>query len=237
MNSSKKRKSFTIEDFEKGLMLAGLVSPSSLAELNERTELEAYEKELAAEKSRTYFKRAVLAAAIADQLHLEPTFGHVKFQKLVYLCEHAAGMQLEHKYSKQAAGPFDKKFMHTIDAEFKKQKWFKVERRTNQGITRFVYERLEKCEQYKTYYSSYFGQNDERIQAIINIFRRQKTDDVEIAATIYACLRELKAENVEATSMSLIEKFYAWSKEKKRFEEQRILQCWNWMIAQQLVPR
>jgi hypothetical protein len=48
-----------------------------------------------------YFKRIVLAAEIADQLYTEPTFGHVKFQKLVYLCEHRCRMRLSERYCKQ----------------------------------------------------------------------------------------------------------------------------------------
>lgn len=36
-----------MEDFEKGLMLAGLVTPANVQELEERTRLEEYEKALA----------------------------------------------------------------------------------------------------------------------------------------------------------------------------------------------
>ena len=33
-----------------------------------------------------YYKRVLLAAEIVDQLHTEPTLGHLKLQKLIYLC-------------------------------------------------------------------------------------------------------------------------------------------------------
>src|ERR1035438_5815843 len=42
-----------------------------------------------------YFKRIVLAAEITSQLYNEPTFGHVKFQKLFYLCEKLADIKLQ----------------------------------------------------------------------------------------------------------------------------------------------
>jgi hypothetical protein len=50
------KKAFSIEDFEKGLMLADLISPSNVNELNERTRLEEYEKEIKEQKRKTYFK-------------------------------------------------------------------------------------------------------------------------------------------------------------------------------------
>lgn len=70
----------------------------------------------------------MLVAEIASELCKEITFGWIKFQKLVYLCEHAAHMNLESRDSKQADGPFDNKFMHSIEHEFKKQNWLAVEK-------------------------------------------------------------------------------------------------------------
>jgi hypothetical protein len=126
-STNNERKTFSMEDFEKGLMLAGLISPKTTTEINERKEPERYEQTLKKEKKELYFKRAVLAAEIAYQLHSDFTFGRIKFQKMVYLCEHVADMNLEERYSKQAAGPFDNKFMHSIHTEFTRQKWFEVE--------------------------------------------------------------------------------------------------------------
>ena len=55
MKSIKKIKPFSLEDFEKGLMLAGYLSPTSISEVNERKELEEYEKKLDSEKGKTFF--------------------------------------------------------------------------------------------------------------------------------------------------------------------------------------
>src|SRR5687767_7555298 len=41
-----------------------------------------------------YFKRLILAAEIASRLHLEPTFGHVKFAKIYYLCNEICSLNL-----------------------------------------------------------------------------------------------------------------------------------------------
>ena len=228
-SANKEKKTFSMEDFEKGLMLAGLISPSTIAELNERTILEQHEKNQQGQNSKIYFRRAVLAAEIASELCNERTFGRVKFQKLVYLCEHAANMNLENRYSKFAAGPFDRKFMHGIEREFKKQNWFSVEKVKDGNITRSKYVPLANASQYKKYYSNYFEHQAHHIKYIIDLFRNLKTDETEIAATLFACHLELKAKNRTADELSLLDLFYTWSEEKKRFDKTLVLSTWRWM--------
>lgn len=233
--TNNKRTPFSMEDFEKGLMLAGLVSPSNTCELSERMALEAHEREVKMQNRATYFKRVVLAAEIAQQLHQERTFGRVKFQKLVYLCEHVAQMDLLARYSKQAAGPFDNKFMHTIETEFKKNKWFNVEKIKEGNFTRTVYKPLENVENYKPYFSSYFGSQVESISKIINLFRSSKTDTAEIAATLYACRIELVNSGQPISFTDILELFYDWSEQKQRFDSTVVRTVWRWMVEKQLI--
>lgn len=227
---------FSFEDFEKGLMLAGLISPANITELEERQSLEAYEKEIKKEKSNLYFKRAVLAAEIASELNSEPTFGRIKFQKLVYLCEHVAKMGLQYRYSKQAAGPFDHKFMHSIEREFKKQNWFEVEKKKEGNFNRSKYIPLPGLDSYKKYYLAYFEGELEDISELINLFRKEKTDKAEIAATLFACYLELQHKKEAWTETQLLEIFYAWSPRKKQYSEMTVRATWVWMKEHNLIP-
>jgi len=239
-STNDKKKAFSMEDFDKGLMLAGFLTANSIEEINERETLKKHEEDLVKEekkaKSQTYFKRVVLAAEIASQMHSEATFGHVKFQKLIYLCENAADMDLNAKYSKQAAGPFDRKFMHTIDQEFKKQKWFVVEKIIENNYQRYKYTPLENKDGYKSYYASHFGNWDTQIQYILDLFRKQKTDAVEIAATIYACLLELMKEATDTNEENLLSRFYNWSEQKSKYSREQILTVWDWMKEKSIIP-
>jgi hypothetical protein len=234
------KKPFSFEDFEEGLMLAGHISPRSLQELADKEALDLHEansKTDAKKGNKTiFFKRVVLAAEIANNLHNEPTFGHVKFQKIVYLSEHIAEMDLNHRYSKQAAGPFDNKFMHSIDTQFKRNKWFVVEKVEVNNITRFKYSPSENRDNYKKYYDSYFSNKKNQISELIEIFRKKKTDSVEITATIFACLIELKAKQ-SFTKEDLLELFYNWSPKKKRFSEKEVISNWEWMNEIGLIPK
>ncbi len=229
-------KLFSMDDFEKGLMLAGYITPNSISEIHERNALEDYEKELGQEKSHLYFKRVVLAAEIANKMYSEPTFGHVKFQKLIFLCENTVSMNINAKYSKQAAGPFDRKFMHTIDKDLKRQKWFQVEKVSENNIQRYKYTPLDNLGKYKQYYESYYKDVNDKIQYVLDLFLKQKTDAVEIVATIYACLIELKQNDSTITEDSLLHIFYSWSEEKKKFNKEQIISSWNWMKEKELIP-
>lgn len=225
-----------MEDFEKGLMLLGLVSPRTPQEAEEKEEVDEYEKTLNKDKGKIYFKRTVLAAEIVTQLREERTFGRVKFQKLVYLCEHVAEMKLADRYKKLAAGPFDNKFMHSIDSEFKKQKWFNVVKVQDGNYNVSKYLPLENCEGYKQYYSSYFSEYDEHIQFVIELFRRKKTEETELAATVFACILELYNDENTIKWEALFNVFYSWHDKKKRFTQNQVTWSFNWLKEQSLIP-
>lgn len=226
---------FSFEDFEKGLMLAGYFMPNSVTEMNEREELNRFESASEVKSGNTYFKRVVLAAEIVSKLHSEPSLGSVKFQKLVYLCENAAEMNLERRYAKQAAGPFDNKFMHSIANEFKKNNWFSVVKEANNNYTRHKYMPLENSEGYKKYYSTYFSNQDDSIQFIIELFRKKNTDFTELATTVFACFLELRSKQIEVTSEKLLALFYNWSEKKKRFSQTDVMASFNWLQEHGLV--
>ncbi len=179
-----------------------------------------------------YFKKVVLAAEIANKLHGEPTFGHVKFVKLLYLCEQVCNMQLATNYGKYAAGPLDPKLIHSIDAEFKKKKWFKVFK-NDKG---YKYEPDEKLGEYEKYYSNYFHEELNSINMILSLFQKLKTNFCEIVATAYAVWKELIDEQLHISDEIIIKKFYAWHTEKQKFTELQIRSALKWMNDNKIVP-
>lgn len=203
-----------------------------LAELNIKKE----SKVIVLTKSQTFFRRVVLGAEIAYKCHNERTFGSVKFQKLLYLCEHASKMNFATNYSKQAAGPFDNKLMHSIRGEFKKQKWFKVESVKNGKYTKINFTPLNNVDNYKQYYNKYYGSINDDIQFIINLFQKSYTNDVELVATIFACWDEIIKEKSIFSNALIIQKVYAWSKQKKKFSENQIIKKIDWMREVGITP-
>lgn len=181
------------------------------------------------------FKRIVLAAEITAQLHKEPTFGHVKLQKLVFLCENAVDMDFNFRYMKQAAGPYDHKFMHSIDPAFSKQKWFQIKKEPGK-YGRIKYTPGEKFNEHKKYFDGYFNKDKEKIQQIIDMFRSQKSDIVELVATLFSCWHEMKNNKQLINNKSLVEAIYNWSIEKNKFSEIEIIRAIDWMNESNFHP-
>lgn len=178
-------------------------------------------------KTNEFFKRLVLAGKIVDELHMEPTFGRVKLQKIQYLSEHVANMELTHRYLKEAAGPFDNKFMFALDKKLSEQNWFKSIKKDR----RFIYLPLDNSEGYKKYYPRYYSNHEEGIQWLIDTFRKWKTVEVELVATIHYCVHEMKKKQIMINERTLIDNFYSFNKSKRKFEKNEVLEMNNWMVA------
>jgi hypothetical protein len=236
MKSTNKKK-FSFQDFEEGLMLSGYLTPMNANEIQEKKMLDDYDRQTAEAKRALYFRRAVLAAEIVNELKDERTFGRIKFQKLVYLCENVAHMNLmEERYRKFAAGPFDFRFMHSINKEFKKQKWFDVKISNEGNYSKSQYFELENKSKYKEYYKSYFAEFDKGIHRLIALLKNEKTDFVELVATIFYCWKEL-IDNKEVFQREIMyDKVYSWSKEKAKFSTRDIDNAIKWMEEKKITP-
>jgi len=178
-----------------------------------------------------FYRRTVLAAEIVWQLHQQPTLGHVKLQKIIYLAKQTSSMMLPTNFLKQAAGPYDPQMARSIDKQLKKNKWFEFQK------DEFLkYKPLEKAGEHKADFNKYFHEEKENIQFFIDTFKKAKTDKVEIIATLYACWKELTEKGKTVTDDVLIEQFYNWSEKKAKFKQERLLKAINWMRDEGVCP-
>ena len=179
-----------------------------------------------------YHKRTVLAAEIVYQLHRENTLGHLKLQKLLYLCQNSARIDIHTNFLKQAMGPYDNRLMRSIDKKFKENRWFSY----NPGEYE-KYQTLENCGGHKEWYERYFSQQLSEIGFIINKFRKTKTRRIELIATIFACWKEIIDEKQLFTEELLVHKFYLWHPDKSKFNRDEILQTIGFMKNDGFIPR
>lgn len=179
-----------------------------------------------------YYRRTVLAAEIVWQLHKEPTLGHLKLQKLIYLCQKSADMQLPTNFHRQAMGPYDNRLMRSIDKQLKEKRWFEYQK--DQVLK---YQPLEKAGQHHNDFLKYFSAESNSIQFIIDKFKTIKSDIVEIVATLYACMDNMLQENVIFSEALLIQRFYDWSEEKKKFSEHQIKRVFSRMKETGIIPK
>ena len=172
-----------------------------------------------------------LAAEITFQLHTEPTFGHLKLQKLIYLCQQLKHMDLSANFKQHAAGPYDRNIATYIDTEFKKRQWFSY----HQDETP-KYKQLRKCGEHRADFDRFFAKEASELNLLLGLFRTSKSDHIEIVATLFACWLRLLEKKLSVTEEQLLKDFYAWSKEKKKFSKVQVLNGYKWMKQNLVVP-
>lgn len=184
-------------------------------------------------KANIYFMRSVLAAEIVDQLHQEPTFGHVKFEKMMFLAEHLCHVDTGSHYARKTAGPLDRKALHSIDSQLRSQKWF--DGRKEDGRYRYV--PLDKRGGHKNYFDRYFAPIRTQLSEILDTFRSWDTERCEIVATLYAAWNDLLQEKGAVSDEMIVhEVLNNWHESKQRIPEERWLKALGWMREKSYVP-
>mgnify|MGYP003146577656 CR=1 FL=1 len=178
-----------------------------------------------------FHRRTVLAAEIVFKLHKENTLGHLKLQKLIYLCQHSAQMNLHTNFLKQAMGPYDNRLMRSLDKKFRENQWF-----TFSSNDYLKYQPLEKVGGHREWYERYFSNELSDIDFIIEKFRKFRTRNVELIATVFACWKEIIEEKQLLNDEILIKKFYDWHPDKSKFKREEILDTIEWMNSEGFYP-
>ena len=172
-----------------------------------------------------------LAAEITFQLHTEPTFGHLKLQKLIYLCQQLKHMDLAADFKQHAAGPYDPVMARYLDKKFKDHEWFSYDPQRD-----LKYKPLSRCNDHRSAFNKYFAKDVTAIYDLIGLFRTSKSDHIEIVATLFACWLRLLENKQSVTEEQLLKDFYAWSDEKKEFSQNEVLNGLKWMKQNSIVP-
>lgn len=172
-----------------------------------------------------------LAAEITFQLHTEQTFGHLKLQKLIYLCQQLKHMDLAADFKQHAAGPYDPVMARYLDKKFKDHEWFSYDPQRD-----LKYKPLSRCNDHRSAFNKYFAKETSDIYALIGLFRTSKSDHIEIVATLFACWLRLLENKQSVTEEQLLKDFYAWSEEKNRFSKAEVLNGCKWMNMYSITP-
>ena len=184
-------------------------------------------------RANVHFQRSVFAAEIVERLHAEPTFGHVKFQKLIYLAEHMCKVDIGANYHRDAAGPYDNQALRSVDNQLKNSKWF--EARKLDG--RYQYVPLEKHGGHKQYFDRYFAGVGTTFDDVIDAFKTASTEQCEIVATLYSAWDDLLKQGQPASDQAIVDQVLNhWHDAKKRIEADRWHKALDWMREMGFVP-
>ena len=213
------------EQIKQGMMQQLLTGKIRLVETTVKTN---------ATSANVHFRRSVLAAEIADRLCEEPTFGHVKMEKMLFLTERLCHIDIGSHYHRDAAGPYDNRALRSIDSQLRKQKWFDV-RRTEKG-NRYV--PMQNCGKHKAYFDKYYSAVLPTFDKIIDTFKTQNTERCEIVATLYSAWEDLLHSNKPFTDADIVnEVLNNWHESKKRISQDRWLKAIQWMRENGFAPK
>lgn len=186
-----------------------------------------------ATSANVHFRRSVWAAEIAERLYEEPTFGHVKMEKMLFLTERLCHIDIGSHYHRDAAGPYDNNALRSIDSQLKKQKWFEVQR-TEKG---YRYVPMQNRGKHKTYFNRYYSGVVPMFDKIINTFKTQNTERCEIVATLYSAWEDLLHSNKSFTDADIVNEILNnWHESKKRISQDRWLKAIQWMRDNGFAP-
>ena len=212
------------EQIKQGMMQQLLTGKIRLVETTVKTN---------ATSANVHFRRSVLAAEIAERLYKEPTFGHVKMEKMLFLAERLCHIDIGSHYHRDAAGPYDNRALRSIDSQLRKQKWFDV-KRTEKG-NRYV--PMQNCGKHKTYFDKYYSTVLPTFDKIIDTFKTQNTERCEIVATLYSAWEDLLHSNKPFTDADIVnEVLNNWHESKKRISQDRWLSAIQWMRENGFAP-
>lgn len=181
------------------------------------------------------FKRSVLAAYIADTLCDHPTFGRVKFQKLLHLCEaHLEIQEVAGNYHRDAAGPFDTQMMRSVHSQIEKQGWIAPVK----GEKGWTYARGEKVYGYRDHFDRYFGDRKEALEYLLALIAPMKTQQAEIVSTAFAAWNDLLLEGKTPSDDEIVDLILNdWTESKKAISADRWHSALGWMREKGLTPR
>ena len=181
------------------------------------------------------FKHSVLGAHILSKLCDEPTMGHVKFEKLLFLSEYCAELELNTQYYRCAAGPYNREVLNSIDNKLKKTAWFLY----NDNMTYGKYLRLQKSTDYKTYYEQYFDNKQKTIiDKLLNVFKNFDSKKCGIIATLYAAWNDFLLEGTQPSDDQIINEVLTnWHKEKQKIARYEWLMSLKWMKENKIMPK
>jgi type I restriction enzyme S subunit len=183
-------------------------------------------------EEKAFLKRKILATYIINQSLDDPNFGDVKFEKLFFLSEYCAiKRNFEQKYYVQAAGPYDNVFTREYFKQVEQSQWFKRQPKGKQ----FTFMAGEKHDKSLNTYNLFSDEELERVNSIINNFKKFDYEIPEITATLYAVWNNRIIRQEPITDELLKEDFLNWDSQKEKYKD-RLDKALKWIRDNKFVP-
>ncbi len=179
------------------------------------------------------FKRAAVASYIVSRLASEPTFGRVKFVKMMYFAEKHIGIELEGEYEKKAAGPFDSQGMGDLEDFAKFHGFFDRVKKDN----RYIYRVGKNIKGVLCHAEIILGDKKDEMDVMLNLFSRMDTKEIELIATIYAVWNDFFIDGHDPGIDEIVKNVWSWHEAKSKFTKSYIKSSIEWLLKNEFIPK
>jgi len=178
--------------------------------------------------------RLIVGSAVISALAGKRTFGRVKFQRLLYLAEAHAGIDLGGKYLREAAGPLDRDLVADVER-----------RLVQSGSVDICQDGPGGQVEYRAQTAAASASELERlgddaagVRRIIELFADVDTRFTEAVTTLYAVWNDALIDRRQPTTKEIVDEVLNdWHPEKKEKFRADELETWlGWMERNGLVP-
>ncbi|WP_024930212.1 restriction endonuclease subunit S [Methylophilus sp. OH31] len=182
--------------------------------------------------------RAAITCNIIKHMQHNQAFGRTFAMKLLYLSQQHIGFETHLTFEREAAGPFDK-WIYDFERDGVAAGWFGlIEKQLSSGYTKIEYQVKSAIDEPLALMNG-VGNNQQRkeLERLFTLFADKKTEEAEIAATLFAVWNDFLLNGISPTDEQIIQEVREnWHPSKERFSVERLTKWLNWLQDNNIVP-
>ncbi|OQS34934.1 hypothetical protein B0T39_18940 [Chromobacterium haemolyticum] len=183
--------------------------------------------------------RASIGCYAINKLANAQYFGRTAAAKVIYLAQAHAGLKLDLKPEREAAGPLDT-WIYDFERQGQDQGWFEVHEKTlANGRKKTEYRCLSALSAPAAKAEALMSPSQKaEFDRLIYTLADKKTEEVEIIATLFAVWNDFLIDGVQATDEQIIAEVREnWHERKARFTPAELGRWLDWLRKENFMPR
>ncbi|MCW9708838.1 restriction endonuclease subunit S [Fodinibius salsisoli] len=189
-------------------------------------------------KEISSWDKFVLALEIIKRMQNNQHFGRIMLVKILFLIEyHLRVKGFNSNYKRWDHGPFDNQLINSVEYNLKKDGWIDIDSIESSDYDQKIYTPTGKAYEKSHYFNNSWGDLDDEIQDILNIFNNANSTQAEIIATIYAAYNDLLIEKKEPSEDEVLDEILNnWHPNKKKISRKRWKSAYRWIKEKEFLP-
>ena len=181
--------------------------------------------------------RGAIFSYIVNSQWQQPTFGHVKCAKFVYLISAHIGVDLGGEYWREAAGPLAD-FFYPVEKTAEEKDWFYAQERSREGYSYSLGPNISERVQAAI---EILGDRKEKLDKLLELLAGVASNQIEAAATLFAVWNDFLIDGHHPTDNEIIrealENWHPKKRDKLLFTPLMLKGVLQWIKEIKLTPK